>query len=210
MPIREATFIPRIANHSKVHQTWFSRQPNRILPNTELWRKARGTKMGNAIPLRVVVSSLAREITRQRKREMRRTAMEDEPIAGSHTHSLFPPSLSRFVTMSFLKNEELQVLFLKNEEWGEEASRWPWRIFTGNIYMLWADPDRIRVALTHCYRKYILYTCFGRIGSTSFGRAPTGPIYLNRPLMILCNYARNCETLHPIWCIFSSWNWGVC
>jgi hypothetical protein len=36
----------------------------------------------------MVVSSLAREITRQRKREKRRSAVEDEPIAGSHTHTL--------------------------------------------------------------------------------------------------------------------------
>lgn len=158
MPIREATFIPRIANHSKVHQTWFSRQPNRILPNTELWRKARGTKMGNAIPLRVVVSSLAREITRQRKREMRRTAMEDEPIAGSHTHtrSSLPLSLALW-RCRFLRTKSYRCCFLRTKS-GEKkrpvgpdaflqeiytcfgririGSAWPLRIVTGNIYYI--------------------------------------------------------------------------
>jgi hypothetical protein len=56
------------------------------------------------IPLKVVVSSLAREITRQRQREMRRRAVEDEPIAGSRIDPL-SSSLS-FLSFSFLRNEE--------------------------------------------------------------------------------------------------------
>lgn len=139
MPSREATFISRIANHSKTHQTWFSRQPNRILPNTELWRKAREKNGKHNIPLRVGVLSLAREVTRQRQRqrqrEMRRSAAEDEPIAGSRIDPL-SSSLSFLSLFLFLGTKSVTGVVSWERRRGKEASHWPWHLFTGNIDIL--------------------------------------------------------------------------
>jgi hypothetical protein len=139
MPSREATFIPRIANHSKIHQTWFSRQPNRILPNTELWMKARG-KNGKHNTFEnggLVAGTWDHEAEKER---------EEKKRSGRRAHRWLTHSLSLSLTVLFLKNEESDgCLFLKNEEKEKKRPLGP-HAFLLEIY--WTGSASIRRAPT--------------------------------------------------------------